>query len=120
MAPQFVKPYVKTNKNDVADAEAICENDLPGVFRQLLQRLGNALKKLDRQVGELDVQIQIWHRDNEASEKLAQIPGIGPITATGRPSKKVFNTPLVYLSIRGECGNTELALLRFSLKTSTR
>lgn len=25
MAPQFVKPYVKTNKNDRADAEAICE-----------------------------------------------------------------------------------------------
>ena len=25
MAPQFVKPYVKTNKNDLADAEAICE-----------------------------------------------------------------------------------------------
>lgn len=25
MAPQFVKPYVKTNKNDAADAEGICE-----------------------------------------------------------------------------------------------
>jgi transposase len=25
MAPQFVKPFVKSNKNDVADAEAICE-----------------------------------------------------------------------------------------------
>ena len=25
MAPQFVKPYVRTNKNDAADAEAICE-----------------------------------------------------------------------------------------------
>jgi transposase len=25
MAPQFVKPYVKTNKNDQADSEAICE-----------------------------------------------------------------------------------------------
>mgnify|MGYP006192622339 FL=1 len=25
MAPQFVKPYVKTNKNDAADAEAIYE-----------------------------------------------------------------------------------------------
>jgi transposase len=25
MAPQFVKPYVKTNKNDAADAKAICE-----------------------------------------------------------------------------------------------
>ena len=25
IAPQFVKPYVKTNKDDAADAEAICE-----------------------------------------------------------------------------------------------
>ena len=25
MAPQFVKPYVKANKNDAKDAEAICE-----------------------------------------------------------------------------------------------
>ncbi len=25
MAPQFVKPYVKSNKSDAADAEAICE-----------------------------------------------------------------------------------------------
>lgn len=25
VAPQFVKPYVKTNKNDAADSEAICE-----------------------------------------------------------------------------------------------
>jgi transposase len=25
MAPQFVKPYVKRNKNDAADAEVICE-----------------------------------------------------------------------------------------------
>jgi transposase len=153
MAPQFVKPYVKTNKNDAADAEAICEavsrptmrfvpvkngeqqavlalhrarqgfvkartaqanqirgllaefgivipqgighiakrlpqiledgeNELPGAFRQLLDRLGDHLKELDRQVGELEVQIQIWHREHEASKKLAQIPGIGPITAS--------------------------------------
>jgi transposase len=25
IAPQFVKPYVKSNKNDAADAEALCE-----------------------------------------------------------------------------------------------
>ena len=153
MAPQFVKPYVKTNKNDAADAEAICEavtrptmrfvpiksveqqailalhtvrqgfvkartaqanqirgllaefgivipqgishiatslpeiledgeNALPGTFRQLIERLGAHLKELDRQVQELDVQIQVWHRDNAASRKLAQIPGVGPITAS--------------------------------------
>ena len=25
ISPQFVKPYVKSNKNDASDAEAICE-----------------------------------------------------------------------------------------------
>lgn len=153
MAPQFVKPYVKTNKNDTADAEAICEavgrptmrfvpikngeqqavlslhrsrqsfvkartaqanqirgllgeygitipqgishiakrlpeiledgeNDLPGVFRGLLQRLGAHLKELGRQVEELEAQIIAWHRGNEASMRLAKVPGIGPITAS--------------------------------------
>lgn len=153
MAPQFVKPYVKTNKNDVADAEAICEavgrpnmrfvplktteqqsvlalhrarqgfvksrtaqansirgllgefgivipqgmsslakrvpeiledgeNGLTGSFRQLLHRLVEHLKELDRQVSELEREIQVWHRENEASCKLAKVPGIGPITAS--------------------------------------
>lgn len=153
MAPQFVKPYVKSNKNDAADAEAICEavtrptmrfvpiknveqqavlalhrarqgfirartaqanqmrgllaefglvvpqgigylksrvpalleearDDVPAAFLQLMDRLLEHLKELDRQVDELDTQIQVWHRNSEASCKLAQIPGIGPITAT--------------------------------------
>jgi len=58
------------------------ENDLPGVFRRLLFRLGEHLKELDRQVTELKVQIQFWHRESEASRRLAQIPGVGPITAS--------------------------------------
>jgi transposase len=58
------------------------QNDLPGVFRQLLQRLGEHRKELHRHVDELEAQIQLWHRDNDASRKLAQIPGIGPITAS--------------------------------------
>ena len=33
MAPQFVKPYVKTNKHDAADAEAICEAVTPPNMR---------------------------------------------------------------------------------------
>ncbi len=153
MSPQFVKPYVKTNKNDMADAEAICEavsrpnmrfvsvktveqqailsvhraragfvkartaqanqmrglllefglaipqgihsivkripeiledgeNGLPGTMRNLLARLTENLKAMDRQVAELELQIQLWHRENEASRRLAEIPGIGPITAS--------------------------------------
>lgn len=153
MAPQFVKPYVKTNKHDAADAEAICEaalrpnmrfvpikeveqqgvlalhrarqgmvkartaqakqirgllsefglivpqgithvyqrvpalldeakEELPSVFCELVQRLLTNLKELDRQVGEMEVQIQIWHRANVLSRKLEAIPGIGPVTAS--------------------------------------
>ena len=29
MAPQFVKPYVKANKTDAADAEATCRSQAP-------------------------------------------------------------------------------------------
>jgi transposase len=35
-----------------------------------------------RQVGELELQIKLWHKENEASKKLEAIPGIGPITAS--------------------------------------
>ncbi len=31
---------------------------------------------------ELESQIQLWHRNNEASKKIACIPGIGPLTAS--------------------------------------
>ena len=153
MAPQFVKPYVKANKTDAADAEAICEavtrpsmrfvpiknaeqqailslhrarqgfvrsrtaqanqirgllaeygitlpqgishvanrlprivedaeNELPGLFRDLLQRLVVHLRELNHQVQELEAQIDVWHRGNDASRKLAKIPGIGPLTAS--------------------------------------
>lgn len=57
-------------------------NELPGAFRLLVQRLLDHLKELDRQVGELEAQIQAWHRSSDLSCKLAQVPGIGPITAS--------------------------------------
>jgi transposase len=153
MAPQFVKPYVKTNKHDAADAEAICEavrrpnmrfvpiknveqqavlalhrvrqgwikartaqanqirgllsefglivpqgighitksvpalldeakGELPGAFHELVLRLLEHFKNLDRQVNEMEHQIQSWHRANELSRKLEKIPGVGPITAS--------------------------------------
>ena len=43
MAPQFVKPYVKTNKNDAADAEAIFE----AVTRPNMRFVG--IKNIDQQ-----------------------------------------------------------------------
>jgi transposase len=57
-------------------------NELPGIFRQLMHRLGEHLGELDRQVKALEAQLQAWHRENIASRKLAAIPDIGPITAS--------------------------------------
>ena len=55
---------------------------VPGSFRVLVQRLLDHLKDLGRQVEERETQIQAWHRVNNLSTKLAQVPGIGPITAS--------------------------------------
>jgi transposase len=59
-----------------------CRTPVPGAFRVLVQRLLDHLKDLDRQVEELETQIQAWHRASDLSSKLAQVPGIGPITAS--------------------------------------
>ncbi len=58
------------------------ENDLPGTFRQLIERLGEHLKDLTKQVNELEEQIWCWHKENSASQKLDKMPGIGPLTAS--------------------------------------
>jgi transposase len=51
-------------------------------MRHLIARLADNLKEMDRQAKELEAQIQRWHRENAASRKLAEIPGLGPITAS--------------------------------------
>jgi transposase len=57
-------------------------NELPGLFRQLVQRLMDHLKALYRQVAEIDAEIKAWHRQSDLCRKLEKIPGIGPVTAT--------------------------------------
>lgn len=58
------------------------EHDLPNTFRHLIARLTDNLKEMDRQVDALEKKINLWHRQNEASLRLAGIAGIGPITAS--------------------------------------
>jgi transposase len=153
MPPAYVKPYVKRQKNDAADAEAICEavtranmrfvetktpeqqsclmlhrtrhlfirhqtavinairahlaefgivapvgrngveqllgivadpNDkrLPEVARVCIAALGTQLRVLKAQILNFDRQIMAWHRSNETSKRLDEIPGVGPALAT--------------------------------------
>ncbi len=151
--PQYVKPFVKTNKNDASDAEAICEavmrptmrfapiksaeqqsvlmvhrarellvrqktmlinalrghcgelgivvaqgpsrvseliemiedpddDRLPAIAREALVSLVGQLKAIRVQIQDLEKKLMAWHRANEASRRLATIPGVGVITAT--------------------------------------
>jgi transposase len=153
ISPQFVKPYVKGNKNDANDAEAICEavsrpnmrfvplksveqqdiqmlhrirsglvkertalanrirgllgeygivvavglvklrrqlpeiledaeNGLSVVARQLFAELHEQLIGVDKRVADYGDKIHALHQGSEVSQRLAGIPGIGPITAT--------------------------------------
>ena len=151
--PQYVKPFVKTNKNDAADAEAICEavlrptmrfaavksadqqsvlmlhrarellvrqrtmlinalrghcgefgliaaqgarkvaalieviedpddHRLPSLAQQALLSLVVQLREAEERIAGLEKELMAWHRSNEASLRLATIPGVGVITAT--------------------------------------
>jgi transposase len=153
MPPAYVRPYVKRQKNDAADAEAICEavtranmrfvptktpeqqsclmlhrtrhlfirqqtavinvirahlaefgivapvgrngveelldvvsdpNDgrLPDIARACLTALGMQLRTLKTQVLQFDRRIMAWHRSNETSKRLDELPGVEPALAT--------------------------------------
>ena len=153
MPPQYVKAYVKRNKNDAADAEAICEavrrpsmrfvaiktsdqqaallmhrgrellvrqrtmlanalrghlaefgliaaqglhkvagliavvrddkdDRVPGMARQVLGLIAEQIDELERRIVAIEAQIMAWHQTNPISQRLATIPGIGPIIAT--------------------------------------
>jgi transposase len=160
MPAQYVKAYVKRNKNDAADAEAICEavrrptmrfvpiktaeqqaallvhrgrerlvrqrtalvnalrahlaefgviaplglrnvarlisivrdeSDarLPGLAREVLRVLAEQVEQLQTAVAAMEEQLTAWHKSNPVSQRLATIPGIGPIIATAIASTVV-------------------------------
>lgn len=64
------------------------KNDLPGVFRELVERLRAHLIELNRQLTELEELINAWHRHSEDSRKLAQVPGCRWPGIAGRDSYK--------------------------------
>lgn len=167
MPARYVKPYVKRNKNDAADAEAICEavtrptmrfvpvkspeqqslqmlhrsrrllvhhrirlinairahlaefgivagvgrngmsalleliaegedERVPELARECLATLATQLELVTRQILEADRRILAWHRSNEVSQRLAAIPGVGPLTASALvaaiPDARIFRS----------------------------
>ena len=63
----------------VADAS---DKRLPEVARACVAALGAQLQTLKAQILEFDSMIRAWHRSSEASRRLDDIPGVGPVLAT--------------------------------------
>ena len=55
---------------------------LPEMARVCVTALGAQLRMLKAQILEFDRMINAWHRSNEASRRLDDIPGVGPALAT--------------------------------------
>jgi len=55
---------------------------LPDVARACIVALGAQLRTLKAQILQFDRLIMAWHRSNQASRRLDDIPGIGPALAT--------------------------------------
>jgi hypothetical protein len=55
---------------------------LPDVARQVLQVLACQLEQIEAAITALERQLLTWHKTNAVSQRLASIPGIGPIIAT--------------------------------------
>lgn len=58
------------------------EAALPALARQALRMLTAELQALEQRIQGAEAAILAWHKDHEASRRLAAIPGIGPITAS--------------------------------------
>jgi transposase len=58
------------------------DNRLPEVARACVAALGAQLQTLKAQILQFDRMITAWHRSSEASRRLDDIPGVGPVLAT--------------------------------------
>jgi transposase len=63
----------------VADSN---DKRLPEIACACVAALGAQLRVLKVQILEFDRMIRAWHRSSEASKRLDQVPGVGPVLAT--------------------------------------
>lgn len=54
---------------------------VPTLARELFASHAMEYRQLDEQLDEIDEKLMKWHRANECSRRLAQIPGVGPVGA---------------------------------------
>ena len=58
------------------------DQSLPPLARSLFAQLGVELEQTEERLKQVNTELMAYHQKNELSQRLAQIPGVGPIGAT--------------------------------------
>jgi transposase len=58
------------------------EGRLPELVRGLVRLLASQLDEVELRIDETDARIMAWHKADPVSQRLATIPGVGPLAAT--------------------------------------
>ena len=58
------------------------DETLPALAKELFEAQAREYARLQKELEALDAKLMAWHRANELSRRLAQLPGVGPIGAT--------------------------------------
>jgi transposase len=56
--------------------------ELPKLAKELFAAYGRDYAQLQRQILKIEARLMAWHKDNEVSRRLVEVPSIGPIGAT--------------------------------------
>lgn len=65
----------------IVDVLERARESVPKLGWDLLAVLAGQLEVLEIQLGKIEKQLRAWHRENERSQRLATMPGIGPVGA---------------------------------------
>ena len=63
-------------------ARAVGDESLPPLARELFASQGREYGQLQGEIREIEAKLMAWHRNNECSRRLAEVPSIGPIGGT--------------------------------------
>lgn len=69
------------NRGIAAALEQVAER-LPAMVVETLREQWARVIQLDREIGDIEGRIKLWHRSNASSQRVAEIPGVGVLTAT--------------------------------------
>ena len=69
-------------RRGIAEALQRLSERLPAMVIDTLREQWERIGQLDEQVGEIERRLKVWHKEDRACQRIADVPGVGRLTAT--------------------------------------